>query len=279
MSTDAVTKDQMPRIRIGVILVVNQDVGRERKGQLEAFAEALSGALGTVVVPHSFTSYHELLESMHAGKLDFAWLPPIVALRAAARGRTIPVAIPIRGGTSSFSSVLFARPGSPIKTTSDLHKARVAWVDRESAAGYLVIRAVLRARDVDLDQAFGEELFLGSHDAVARAVLDGAADVGATFANADATLSQIHSAGWGSSAVHVIAWGGPIPNDVVGASIRVPVPRIRAVQSALCDTSRTDLRAASVKLFGADGFIEARSEHLDPLTHLLGYLEDGDDRE
>jgi hypothetical protein len=27
-------------------------------------------------------------------------------------------------------------------------------------------------------------------------------------------------------------------------------------------------------LLGAEGFVAARSEHLDPLNHLLGYLED-----
>ena len=46
---------------------------------------------------------------------------------------------------------------------------RAAWVDRQSASGYVFIRAALRAKGVSLVDAFHEDLFLRSHAEVARA--------------------------------------------------------------------------------------------------------------
>src|SRR6185436_3814664 len=110
--------------------------------------------------------------------VDIAWLPPVIAQRAAARGRTIPIALPIRGGTSSFHSALFTRAGSRLRSSQDLERVRAAWVDRQSAAGYLVIRAQIRAQGVNLERAFASEVFLGSHEAVVKAVSAGDVDVG-----------------------------------------------------------------------------------------------------
>ncbi|MFO0755324.1 MAG: phosphate/phosphite/phosphonate ABC transporter substrate-binding protein [Byssovorax sp.] len=267
--------DRPMPIRVGVTVLEGIESTRAQHDRLESFCESLGAAIGSPVTAHGFGHYRDLLEAMHEGKVDVAWLPPVIALRATARGRTLPIALPIRAGTASFSSALFTRPGSAIKSPRDLIAVRAAWVDKQSAAGYLVIRGSLRAQGVDLDRAFSAESFLGSHEAVVQAVLNGAVDVGATFAHVDPVRHTVLSAGWGDRAVQSICFAGPIPSDVVAASIRLPVPQIRAVQRALCAlASDPSLRAAADKLFGAEGFIEARPEHLDPLNRILGYLED-----
>jgi phosphonate transport system substrate-binding protein len=266
--------EKMRPIRIGIAVAEGPDAARLQRGRLEAFCEALAGVAGFEVSGHVVGNYLELLDAMHAGSVDVAWMPPVIALRAAARGRTLPIALPVRGGTSFFSSALFTRPGSSIKSPADLRGVRAAWVDKQSAAGYLVIRASLRAQGTDLERAFTTESFLGSHEAVVQAVLSGAVDVGATFAHLDAAHQRVTRGGWGTATPQVIAYAGPIPADVVAASIRMPAPQIRAVQRALCDLANRDLLRTASMLLGAEGFVEARSEHLDPLNHLLGYLED-----
>ena len=266
--------DETRPIRVGITVPEGAEAARREQGRLEAFSEALAAAVGFEVSGRVFDNYRELLESMHAGGVEMAWLPPVIALRAAARGRTLPVALPVRGGTSFFSSALFTRPGSAIKSQGDLLGARAAWVDRQSAAGYLVVRASLRAQGVDLERAFSSEVFLGSHEAVVQAVLSGAVDVGATFAHLDAGHQRVIRGGWGAATTQVIACAGPIPADVVAASIRVPATQIRAVQRALCGGALGDLQRAASALLGAEGFVAARGEHLDPLSHLLEYLED-----
>ncbi|HVY44332.1 MAG TPA: PhnD/SsuA/transferrin family substrate-binding protein [Minicystis sp.] len=257
------------RLRIGVADDGDEDA---RRADLEALCEALAAELGLVVTGQTFGHYAELLDAMHAGAVDVAWLPPVVALRAAARGRTLPIALPVRGGASSFHGALFARRSFGPSSAKELRAARVAWVDRQSAAGYLVIRAGLRADGVDLARAFGDEAFLGSHDAVVGAVLAGAVDVGATFAYVDGARGPVRRAAWGKADVKVLALAGPIPADVIAASIRVPVALIRRVQRALAEAE--PVRRAAGSLFGADGFIDARPEHLDALQKLLAHLAD-----
>ncbi|MCC6897941.1 MAG: PhnD/SsuA/transferrin family substrate-binding protein [Polyangiaceae bacterium] len=244
---------------------------RER---LARFCSAITAGCALPTEPRDFDDYPSLLEAMASGDLDLAWLPPIVAMRAAAAGRALPIALPVRRGVSSFHSALFTVVGSPVQRPPDLNGARVAWVDRQSASGYLLIRAALRAQGVRLDQAFAEEHFFGSHEAVVRAVLDGTADVGATFLHHDATGSGVWRAGWGDASVHIVARVGPIPSDVIAAGIHVPVSELRTVQRALTDGAHAELVAAGAALMEAEGFVVAASDHLKTLEDLLDFLED-----
>lgn len=244
------------------------------RARLVSFCSALGACIGMVVEPRDYDDYPSLLDAMSAGTVDLAWLPPIVAMRAAAGGRALPIALPVRRGVSSFHSALFSAVGSAIQRPPDLNGVRVAWVDRQSASGYLLIRAALRAQGVDLSQAFSEEHFFGSHEAVVRAVMSGTADVGATFLHHDASGTGVWRAGWGDAHVHIVARVGPIPSDVVAAGIHVPVSALRNVQRALTSGADRELAAAATVLMEADKFVVAESEHLKPLEDLLDFLED-----
>jgi phosphate/phosphite/phosphonate ABC transporter binding protein len=264
------------RIRLGLVSPeAAPRRGTPAREHLDGFCAALAGALGAQVSAREFPHYRDLLDAMHAGLVDLAWLPPVVALRATARGRTVPIALPVRGGSAYYSTALFARPDSPIQGLSDISGARAAWVDRQSAAGYIVIRASLRQRGVDVDKVFASEQFYGSHAAVVQAVMGGAADVGASFVHLDPRRSKPRRAGWGAAAVTMLATAGPIPGDVIAATIRMPVSAIRAVQRVLLTPPTDEFRSATTALFQAEGFVEATSEHLDPMSELLGYLEEG----
>ena len=255
-------------VRFGIALTHDPPSTRAR---LDRFCEKLAGALGVAVEPKALWHYHHLVDGLDAGEIEFAWLPPLVALRATASRRVVPVALPSRNGSAAYSAALFVREDSAVKTLADLHGLRAAWVDRQSAAGYLLVRALLKARGVDVDLAFDAEQFLGAHDAVARAVVEGDADVGATYAHLD-EAGQVLRAGWGQAKVRVLASVGPIPADVIAASIRVPVPLTRALRDALLGAG--DVAATARDLFGAEGFVAARAEHLDALTGLLSSIED-----
>jgi len=261
---------------LGIVLTTDPEGSRAALGE---FCKELGAATGLSVRGKGVWSYHGLLEAMDAGDADLAWLPPLLALRATNRARVVPLALPVRNGASSYMTALFARHDTPYRGIGDLRELRAAWVDRQSAAGYLVLRAHLRAVGVSLEEAFCENLFCGTHDEVTRAVLDGDADVGATFMHVEPDPShpqgeRIVRAGWGDAAVHVVTRAGPIPSDVMAASVRVPVATMRAVQRALVSTEETALRSAARALFGAESFVGALSEHLDPLSKLIARIED-----
>ena len=69
-------------------------------------------------------------------------------------------------------------------------------------------------------KAFSEHLFAGSHEAAARLVLDGKADVGANFAHfVPGDMRTLVSSGWIEAGMEaefrVLAVAGPIPTDVI----------------------------------------------------------------
>ena len=288
------------KLSVGIALTTDPYVTR---GLLQQFCLALSDATGMEVEPRGVLHYRSLLDGVAEGDLDLVWLPPIPALDALGSERVEPIALPVRNGMSTYSSALFTLPESPIRTLDDLVGARAAWVDRQSAAGYLIIRAHLRALGVDLTRAFAEEGFAGSHDAVTRAVVEGRADVGATFAyfpsdsdgptphpvfgdeghraSAPSRPEPRHGetgrrairAGWGEAEVHVLAEAGPIPSDIVAASTTLPSLVTRLVQSALVDGHHPALMRAARDLLGAESFAAPEAEHLEPLRRLLSRLE------
>lgn len=247
------------------------------RGLLEQFCMALTDATGVAVEPRGVWHYHNLLEDLAAGEIDIVWLPPIIALRATASKRVIPIALPVRGGSTFFRTALFARRDSKVRSVDDLKNVRAGWVDRQSAAGYLIIRAHLEKTGVDLGQAFSSDSFIGTHDGVAGAVFDRDVDVGATYCYLDEVASVpgqpiVKRAGWGDMKMRVIAYSDPIPMDVIACDARVPSLVRRLVQSALVEVQDRELQQAARNLLNAEGFVAPREEHLEPLLELMGKL-------
>jgi phosphonate transport system substrate-binding protein len=241
-------------------------------GRLEQLCEALTVAVEIRVVPHVVSNYADLLAGLHWGEIQLAWLPPMVALRAITRGSASPLVAPVRAGSAWYWTSLFVRSDSRVQELAELSGARVAWVDHYSAAGYLVIRASLRRQGLDLAKVFSDERFLGTHDAVARAVSEGDVDVGATFAHFDDS-GRIRSAGWGRSSVRVLKSAGPIPSDVLAGSSLLAPGTMQLLADTLTGSGHADVQRTARDLFGSTGFSAVDREHLRHLEELLGHLE------
>jgi phosphonate transport system substrate-binding protein len=258
--------DDTPReLGVGVALTTDPSTTRVL---LDEFAFALSDATGLRVVGAGVWHYQHLIQELGAGHMH------LLALRATVEDKVVPLALPVRDGVSTYRAVLYSAPGSPIQTVHDLNGLRAAWVDRQSATGYLIIRAHMEARGVLLKDAFSAEQFFGTHQAVADAVLDGEADVGASYLylDEDGLEAPSHRSGWGDREVHIVAQSGPIPSDIVAADKRVPRSMQQAVQAALVDGEHPALRRAAKALLCADGFVAPTAEILRPLQELLGGL-------
>lgn len=241
--------------------------------RLESFCGALGRKLGLRAVPLQARTYAELAALVDSGEVDFAWLPPWVALRALQRGRAAPLLAPVRRGETSFVAALFVPESSPLWVLEDLRQARVAWVDRTSAAGYIAVRAALRAEGTDLLALFGRETFEGSHQAVVQAVMGGTADVGATYVHraSDGSLLQ---AGWGPARARSIFEHGPIPADVFSASAQVAQVIVTAVTRALSSEIDPELGRAARELFEAERLEPIPETHLAPLERLIAHLDE-----
>ncbi len=266
-------------LRVGVAqsagaTVSNVNAAAVTLARLEELCSRLARALGVRVRAVQPKSYEELGRDVADGRIELAWLPPVVASRLAQAGRVLPLALPVRRGKATFYTALFVREDSPITTLDQLKSARAAWVDPSSASGYAVIRAALRTTGRRVSQAIGSEHFEGSHQGVVRAVLEGRADVGATYCQREPGGGVLRG-GWGDAKVRVLLDYGPIPSDILAVGMKVPGPVIQRLRQLIVLPGEPLVIGALRELFEAEGFVRAEPAHFAPLASLLAHLDAG----
>lgn len=238
--------------------VVSSTEGAE--GALEAVSAALGKQLGGSIVPRFVASFGELASQIAAREIDVAWAPPIAAVQLELAGQAAILAGIWRGAASTYSSGLYVLESSPIASLEDLRGKRVAWVDRASAAGYVFPKHELEARGYAPDRFFASQSFEGTHEAVARAVFEGRADVGATHVPAGPTEHAAEAPGWtrvgGGAAVRTILVTGAIPPDAIVASTHVgELEREKLLEALLSIAADEQSRPHVRALFGGPSFV------------------------
>lgn len=152
--------------------------GEHLRRQLGA---ALSDALGVEVQLIAERSYSALAERVVRGDAALAWLPPATFVRASEGAMIEQVLSSERAFGARYQAAIFVRADGPIEDLEGLAGKRMAWVDRDSCAGYLFPKLELTERGQPPDRLFAEQHFLQSHLRVVRAVRDGELEAGATF--------------------------------------------------------------------------------------------------
>ncbi len=253
--------------------IVRSNGWTQEQGPFEELCTLASAAAGVRFTPVVAASYAELTASILDGEVGLAWLPPVPTIDLETRGTTTVLAIPARRGSTTYHAAFIVRRGGP-KTLAELRGRRAAWVQRDSAAGYLVPRMHLAAQGFDVLRFFARELFVHSHAGVIDAVLSGEADVGATFCSVDTSTGKVLQSAWqdehGQSIrpVEVLATMGPIPNDALVAAAELPAN----ARSALTRWLLT-LNGRAKHLFegmvGSGEFRVPAANHYEMLRHAL----------
>jgi len=185
-------------------------------------------------------------------------MPPAAYVEAARRGARA-LAVSSRLGKTAYQSAIIARADAQIFGIEDLRGRSIAWVDRDSASGYLFAMAEI-VRSIGAG-ALGREHFVGSHRAVCEAVADGWAAAGATYVVLDET-SRLATAGWHerlgprSDEIKVVAYTRPIPGDNVACRPAIDRALRASLTHALVDPARDDEgRAILHDVFRADALV------------------------
>jgi ABC-type phosphate/phosphonate transport system substrate-binding protein len=213
------------------------------------------------VKPVFTDDYRGLFEAMMLGRADVAWCPPLVALDLERMDATNAIAAVTHKGRTHRHTALLAHPSSEIRRLTDLARARIGWVSRESATGYVAAREYLASSGVDL--AFESEVFFDTHALLGRALRGGRVDVIATHAEVEGGAVQLpHELRF----ARVLGAKGPIPNDVVVAARGLGPERIRAVKEALFAT-RLPTHGSLAKMMLASGFAALPKNHFRSLAY------------
>ncbi len=250
--------------------VVSGSPGTEQ--HLAELCLALEAALGRPVAPRVLPSYAALSTALDQGEAQVVWAPPLVAIELEDAGLATIALCCARGGQIDYHAALFTRHAAPYEKLGDLQGCHAAWVDAHSAGGYLVPRMHLVREGYDPAKLFGKESFLGTHAAVACAVLDGEVDVGATYLSLDPKTGRPESAGWleagaGINGAFILATAGPIPSDAIVLGNRLDAQEKAALVAALLALPAALPEAVGL-LLRADGFAVPGPSHFAALRAL-----------
>jgi phosphate/phosphite/phosphonate ABC transporter binding protein len=228
--------DSTPRLVFGLVPPPSFAAAEPRVAFILRY---LGDAASVMLVRRHVDSYEALALALKNGDIDVAWLPPIPFARLAADGVVNELVCAERAGRDTFVAVLIVRADANISTRDDLRGKRVAWVDPLSATGYVVPRVRLASSGFDPTKSFGKESFYGSHPAVVRAVLEGEADVGATYAGfgdrGEIVRGAFLEVGASADDLLVVDSFGTIPPDVVAVASRTPSDVTKRIATALLE--------------------------------------------
>jgi phosphonate transport system substrate-binding protein len=167
------------------------------------------------------TEYRGLIEAMRSGNLDFAFFPPdgyVIANREAGASVLLKS---VRFGNPFYWSAVIVRKDSGITSLGGLEDRTIAWIDANSAAGYVFPRAEITLAGINPDEFFSNQVFAGAHDAAVLSVLNGSVDAAATFANDDQNVSGAWTqflAAEQAAQLTSIFYTRPIPGDTFSVS-------------------------------------------------------------
>lgn len=238
---------------------------------------ALGELLGVHLEVRAERSYSALRDRVLAREVALAWLPPALFVRAHEAGALGAVLRAERFAGARYQGALFVREESAVRSAPQLRGARVAWVDRDSCAGYLFPRLALRAAGMDPDGCFASESFLESHSRVVRAVAAGACDAGATYvqlADPAAPEKGLALAGWAAftvvSSLRAVVVSGSIPSDAVCIGAAIP-DEVRAKWSAALARAHTHASASRLlrQMLGADRLAPGAPSDYAPVREAL----------
>lgn len=126
------------------------------------------------------TDYSSMIEAMRFGRIEVAYFGPFSYVLAKSRAPAIePFAVGVERGAPTYNSVLIANAAGEVKSMADIRGRPFAFGDQASTSSHLAPRAyLLKTAQLDGDKDY-KPVFLGTHDAVARAVQAGQVPAGA----------------------------------------------------------------------------------------------------
>jgi phosphate/phosphite/phosphonate ABC transporter binding protein len=241
---------------------------------LDALCIALTKLLDAPVHGINCASYSDLALELEKDRVDYAWMSPTLMILTNENIQLRPLLSAVRDGKTDYRAVFFVDGKRQMRSLEELRGQTVAWVDRTSASGYIVPRIHLAARGLDPAHFFRKELFLRSHAEAVRAVLDGRADVGATYGQRPEEAEAVRRAGFLDVAperhVRVLEWTQAIPNDVIVGHGLLSKPEHRIVANAILTLAEHEAgRRLLYNVFHAEQFMTPPRNVLKPVQELV----------
>lgn len=204
------------------------------------------------------TDYSSMIEAMRFGRIEVAYFGPLSYVLAKSKSDIEAFAVGVTKGSPTYTSVVITQADSPLKSLRDLGGKTVAYGDRASTSSHLVPRAMIEDAGLVADRDY-RTVYVGAHDAVARAVETGKAQAGALSKPIFETL--LKSGRIDPAKVRVLAETRPIPNYPMAMQAKLAPALKEQIRAAFVDLKDP----AILKTFRAEGFAATSDKDYDVL--------------
>lgn len=228
--------------------------------------ENVSSKLGLRARVMIVSNYDALGRSLLNGTIDLGWFSPFAYVSTKKQGNITPLVTTVVNNNSSYLGYIIARKDKKCTSLEDLRGKRFAFVDKQSASGYVYPRAMLLQAGKDPEHFFTETIFCGSHNRVIDAVLDGTADAGGTYSEA---LEAARLRGLPVNDLIVLARTEPIPKDAIAARPGMDPKLLEKIRNLFIQINPANVELGTIMgKIGLSGFIIAKDEMYDVIRNV-----------
>ena len=195
------------------------------------------------------------------------WAGSLQQLMFLLKTNITPLVTPKVNNATSYTGYIVAKKGSGISSIEDLKGKSFGFVDKKSASGYVYPKAALIENGKDPETFFGSTRFLGSHNKVIDAVLNGEVQAGATYSEAfDAAGAKA------ADNLDIIFMTDPIPKDAIAAAPGVPAEIVEQLVNAFEGTKEGNAECGNaMREAKINGFVNAEDSVYDVVRKAASY--------
>lgn len=215
-------------------------------------------------------NYREIVDLLHDGKLDFAWLCGYPYVRNKKFLRL--VAVPLYRGEPLYQSYLIV-PSSDKHTQSlsDLHWKNFAFSDPDSNSGHLYTEYLLSKQGENPSSFFARTFFTWSHRKVVEAVATGLSQGGAVDGYVWDTLALSHPEL--TSKTRIVSKSPQFGHPPFVAGSATPKQDITALQQVLFHMTHDKEGIRLLNRLNLDGFVYGNDHLFDSIEEMSQFVE------
>jgi len=239
----------------------------------EAFGAALGKLVGVPIRVTVASDYAAVVEALRNRTADLAFVHPAGYVLANREAKAMIVAKDQWHGNTSYTSRIYVRNESGLKTLEELRGKTIAFVDPSSTSGYVYPMVMLIEKGLvqnkDPKTFFKEFVFSGSHDAGLQALLHGHVDA---FASFDQAREQYLKDPAEREKLIYIAESAPIPEGGICARDGLDPALVAKVRAALLSMKGPTYAPVLKALYDIDGFEPAEDREYQPVRAAMDLL-------
>ena len=239
----------------------------------DEFGRVLTKLTGIPVRVTVASDYAAVIEALRNRTADLAFVHPGGYVLASREAKATIVVRNLWHGKSSFTSRIFVRKDSGIKSVEELRGRTIAFVDPASSSGYIYPMVLLIQKGLvknrDPKTFFKEVVFSGAHDASMRALLNGHVDAIASF---DLAREQYLRDPAERERLIFVAETPEIPEAGIAARPGLDPAVFARIRAAFLQIRAPEYADLLKRLYEIDGFAPAEDRDYDPVRAAIELL-------